>query len=210
MERMLLFNTGPNKIRTKTGEISEIAKFLDYGVAHNVPFSWVQLHNGRAFDHALIKDYPEAEIKIDEGSNALFDAVIELCKSRNVKVSYMFGEFSPLDVIFQKYPAVQDLNTGLFWKFIYDGISALCQRFPKLDEIGVFLFESDSLLTYTNFFRCLQYGHEEVDVNTGKMKRVASPAYPYYSLSDMIRLLITSVSRACRDNGKSFCLLTHA
>jgi len=33
--------------------------------------------------------------------------------------------------------------------------------------------------------------------------------WPYYSFADMIRMLVTAIARACKDNNKSFCLLTH-
>ena len=209
MEKMFLFFADLNKPHAEAGDISVIQQYIDYGNKHNTPFDWVQLHSGRVFDHAPIKNYPDVKIKIDENTNALVDKAIDLCKSQNVKVSYMIGDFSPLDEFFQHYPDIQDLNTGKFWEFIYDGVSALCKRFPKLDELGIYLFESGNLLSYTNFFKPLNYGYERKDTETGRIVKMVSIPWPYYGFADMIRMLVISIARACKDNGKTFCLLTH-
>jgi len=198
LERMLLFFADPTKSHARIGSPDEITNYLDYGEKNKAPFQWVQLHSGQFFNHVLLQEYPLAKIPIDEKTNNFIDEIIRQCKSRGLKISYMMGEFVPLEPFFEAYPEIRDLNTGLFWKLIYDAASALCRRFNDLDELAVYFFESKDLIHYTNYFNSLYYG--------GDAKSVS---WPYYSVADMLRMFLSAIARACKDNGKTFCLLTH-
>lgn len=123
------------------------------------------------------------------------------------------GDYAPLECLLERYPQVRNLNNGLFWELLYDAACGIFKRFPELDELAMYFFESKNLLHYNNFFGCMNYG---LDFNEKTLRehpelvmKQEGQSYPYLSFGDHLRMMLQEVSTACRDCGKSFTLLTH-
>ncbi len=57
-----------------------------------------------------------------------------------------------------------EISTGEKFKqrplreLLYDAACGIFKRFPELDELAMYFFESKNLLHYNNFFGCMNYG----------------------------------------------------
>lgn len=213
MEKMLLLFADTRKAHAAAGDTEELEKYFSFAEAAGSSFDWVQLHSGYFFNHAPFEKYPDSGIEIDERTNAFLDKAIQICKRNGKKVSYMMGDYSPLECLLERYPQVRNLNNGLFWDLMYDAACGILKRFPDLDELAMYFFESKNLLHYNNFFSCMNYGLDfNEDTLTGHPELVMEQegkSFPYLSFGDHLRMMLQSVARACRDCGKSFTLLTH-
>lgn len=213
LETMLVLFADTKKAHARVGDPQEIQRYLDYAEDNQASFDWVQLHSGFWFNHAPLKNYPDAGIEVDEETNSFVDKVIRLCKGKGKKVSYMLGNFTPLDQLLKAYPQVRNLNNGLFWQLLYDAAYGILTRFPQLDELSLYFFESMNLIHYNNFFKCMNYGldidEEMMEKHPDQILKQESQSWPYLSFADHLRMVLMAVASACRDLGKSFCLLTH-
>lgn len=214
MEKMVLLFADMKKGHASVGNPEKLENYFKFGKRAESEYDWVQLHSGYFFDHVPLKKYPDCQIQIDETTNQFIDRTIEICKRNNKKVCYMMGDYAPLQPILDAYPEVKNLNNGLFWELLYDTACGIFERFPGLDEIGMYFFESKNLLHYNNFFGCMNYGLEfKEEILTKRPDLVMAQegqSYPYLSFGDHLRMMMMAVSKACRDKGKSFTVLTHA
>ena len=213
MEKMLLLFADTGKAHAAAGDIGELEKYFDFAERAGSRFDWVQLHSGYFFNHAELSKYPDNGIEIDTKTNAFIDEAVRICKKNGKKVSYMMGDYAPLECLLERYPQVRNLNNGLFWELLYDAACGIFKRFPELDELAMYFFESKNLLHYNNFFGCMNYG---LDFNEKTLRehpelvmKQEGQSYPYLSFGDHLRMMLQAVSTACRDCGKSFTLLTH-
>lgn len=213
MEKMLLLFADARKNHAAAGNIELLEKYFEFSDQAGSSFDWVQLHSGFFFDHAPLKSYPGSGIEIDEKTNAYVDEAIRVCKKNGKKISYMMGDFSPLECLLETYPQVRNLNNGLFWNLMYEAACGIFERFPDLDELGMYFFESRNLLHYNNFFGCMNYG---LDVNEKMMAEhpelvteQEGKSFPFLSFGDHLRMMLQAVAKACKDCKKSFTLLTH-
>lgn len=158
MEKMLLLFADTSKDHAAAGDIGELPKYFQFAEEAGSQFDWVQLHSGYFFNHEKLEKYPDSGIEIDMQTNVFLDDAIRFCKENGKKVSYMMGNYAPLDSLLERYPEVRDLNNGLFWELLYDAACGIFKRFPDLDELAMYFFESKNLLHYNNFFRCMNYG----------------------------------------------------
>ena len=212
MEKMLLLFADRFKGHAAIGSLEELQNYFRREKEWNSSFDWVQLHSGYLFNHVPLKSWPGSGILIDEHTNAFLDEAIALCKREGKRVSYMVGNFAPLDSLLEAYPEIRNLNNGLFWKVIYDTVCGLFERFPGLDEFAMYFFESQNILQNQNFFRCMNYGadlNEEFMKDPEKLRRYDDACYPYLSFGDHLRLMLQAAAKACKDCGKTFSLLTH-
>ena len=151
MEKMVLLFADMKKGHASVGNPEKLENYFKFGKRAESEYDWVQLHSGYFFDHVPLKKYPDCQIQIDETTNQFIDRTIEICKRNNKKVCYMMGDYAPLQPILDAYPEVKNLNNGLFWELLYDTACGIFERFPGLDEIGMYFFESKNLLHYNNF-----------------------------------------------------------
>lgn len=196
MEKMLLLFADVNKRHAVASGADELEKYFAKEEQWGSSFDWVQFHSGYVFNHYLPEKYGEAKVEIDEYTNEFLDEAIAVCKKYGKKVCYMVGDYAPLDCFLAAYPELRNLSNGTFWQFIYDMIDGIFRRFPDIDEYGAYFFESPNMIHCDNFFRPFNYGSEE-------------QAYPYLSFGDHLRMMLMAMAKACKDNGKSFVLLTH-
>lgn len=205
LERMLLFFVDRNKAHAHPSNLDMLDSHLDY--AHNLglPYDWVQLHSGSLFGHAEVPEFSDADVHIDTQTNEFIDQAIVRCKAKGCKVSYMMGEFSSMEAFLDAYPKIRNLQSGLFWKLVYDTSVSLFNRFPDLDELGLYFFESKDIIHYTNYFKQFQQseGDNPMGVDDGMTP------WPYMSLPDILRHILIQIAKACKDCNKSFSLLTH-
>lgn len=213
MEKEFLLFADTRKSHAKASDPTIITQYLDYAEKMGSNFEWVQLHSGYLFNHTALPNYPASGIEIDEGTNAYLDEAIALCKARGKKVCYTVGNYAPLDSLLQRYPQVRNLQNGLFFNLVHDAIINLFERFPGLDEMGLYFFESVNILHFTNFFKCMNYGldiNETVQENEPQaMRQFESYNYPYLSFGDHLRMLLQAAARACKEKGKTLKVLTH-
>lgn len=213
MEKMLLLFADGRKAHAAAGDIGELKKYFDFAQKAGSSFDWVQLHSGYFFNHAQLKDYPDSGILTDTRTNAFLDQAIGLCKDNGKKVSYMMGDYAPLDCLLDKYPEVRNLNNGMFWELLYDAATGILRRFPDLDELAMYFFESKNLLHYNNFFGCMNYGLDFSEKmfrdHPERVMKQEGESFPYLSFGDHLRMMLQAVATACRDCKKSFSLLTH-
>ena len=213
MEKMLLLFADTHKSHAVAGDIQVLEDYFDFAVRADSNFEWVQLHSGYFFNHAPLEKYPYSGIEIDDKTNRYIDEAIALCKKHGKKVSYMMGDYAPLDSLLERYPEVRNLNNGLFWELMYDAACGILKRFPELDELAVYFFESKNLLHYNNFFRCMNYGMEFNDKvlkeHPELILKQEGESFPYLSFADHLRMMLQAVAGACKDYGRTFTLLTH-
>lgn len=214
LEKMLLLFADMSKTHAVASGAEELEKYFAREDQWGTAFDWVQFHSGHVFNHSVPPKYAKADVKIDERTNAFLDEAIAVCKRHGKKVCYMVGDYAPIDCFLKAYPEMKDLYTGKFWEFIYDMICALFKRFPDIDEYGTYLFESRNVIHCDSFFRAFNYGvdmSDEVLENNGAViGALDGHAYPYLSFGEHIRMMLIAMAQACKDNGKSFVLLTHA
>ena len=146
MEKMLLLFADTGKAHAAAGDIGELEKYFDFAERAGSRFDWVQLHSGYFFNHAELSKYPDNGIEIDTKTNAFIDEAVRICKKNGKKVSYMMGDYAPLECLLERYPQVRNLNNGLFWELLYDAACGIFKRFPELDELAMYFFESKNLL----------------------------------------------------------------
>lgn len=213
LEKMLLFFADRHKTHAASSELSILEEYFKKESEWDSSFDWVQFHSGYLFNHYVPEKYQKAGIEIDEKTNRFLDEGFALCKKYGKKICHMFGDFAPLDCILDAYPEMRNLHNGMFWQLLYDMVDGLFKRFPDMDEVGVYFFESKNLLHCDNFFKSFHYGvdlNEGVLVNEGTWKKGPEDlSYPYLSFGDHLRMMLMAMTKACKDNGKSFLLLTH-
>ncbi len=214
LEKMLLFFADMHKTHAAASKLNVLEDYFRKESEWNSSFDWVQFHSGNLFDHYVPEKYGKAGNVIDEKGNALLDEGIALCKRYGKKVCHMIGDFAPLTCILDAYPEMKNLHNGMFWQLLYDMVDGMFKRFPDLDEMGVYFFESKNVLHCDNFFKPFHYGSDLsekalADEENGK-KGPEDLSYPYLSFGDHIRMMLMAMTKACKDNGKSFLLLTHA
>lgn len=214
LEKMLLLFADMSKKHAVASGAEELEKYFAREGEWGTSFDWVQFHSGHVFNHYLPEKYAKADVKIDERTNAFLDEAIAVCKKHGKKVCYMVGDYAPIDCFLKAYPELKDLYKGKFWEFIYDMICGLFERFPDIDEYGTYFFESKNVIHCDNFFRAFNYGvditDEVIESDWEVIKEQDDHAYPYLSFGEHIRMMLIAMAQACKDNGKSFVLLTHA
>ena len=214
MEKELLLFADTRKSHARSSDVQTITGYLDYAESYGSSFDWIQLHSGYLFNHAPLAGYPDAGIPIDEATNAYIDRAIALCKSRGKKVCFTVGNYAPLDSLLEKYPEVRNLQNGLFFELIHDAVLGIFDRFPDLDEMGLYFFESLNILHFTNFFKCMNYGlmnpsEQTMEHDPAAIQAYEAYDYPYMSFGDHLRLMLQAAARACKERGKSLKVLTH-
>lgn len=214
LEKMLLFFADMNKTHAAASKLNVLEDYFKKESEWGSSFDWVQFHSGSLFDHYVPKKYEKAGITIDEKGNELLDQGIALCKRHGKKVCHMIGDFAPLDCILDAYPEMRNLHNGMFWQLLYDMVDGMFKRFPDLDEMGAYFFESKNVLHCDNFFKPFHYGvdlNEKALANEENQKKGPEDlSYPYLSFGDHLRMMLIAMTKACKDNGKAFLLLTHA
>jgi len=214
LEKMLLLFADRHKTHAAASELSTLEEYFKREEQWGSSFDWVQFHSGCLFNHYVPEKYEKAGIKIDEETNAFLDEGFSLCKKYGKKVCHMLGDFAPLEGILDAYPEMRNLHNGMFWQLLYDMVDGLFQRFPDMDEVGVYFFESKNVLHCDNFFKAFHYGmelNEKTLADDGKWKKGPEDlSYPYLSFGDHLRMMLMAMTKACKDHGKTFLLLTHA
>lgn len=214
MEKMILFFADMNKTHAAASRLEVLENYFKKESEWDSSFDWVQFHSGSLFNHYVPEKYEKAGIKIDEKGNALLDEGIALCKRHGKKVCHMIGDFAPLDCILNAYPEMRNLHNGMFWQLLYDMVDGMFKRFPDLDEVGAYFFESKNVLHCDNFFKPFHYGvvlNEDALENGEHWKKGPEDlSYPYLSFGDHLRMMLMAMTKACKAHGKTFLLLTHA
>jgi len=170
-----------------------IEPFLDTVLESQDEYGFTEI-NHHLFDSTQFlsfADFPKIARQPDEAWLGEYRRRLQKFKSRGMRITLSCSEPRFPDGLFEAYPEMTDVHTGMFWKFLERKTIELFRQIPEMDCYEIHLWEG-KVVTDEVPFGDLKWAHY----------------CPNYTPADLLRETLEAYGRAARVAGKEFALMS--